>query len=375
MPLPTISDRFNGAIQKTAQERKIAELQAEIAELRAAQSPELEGQVQNLREQLQQSGENHIRIELIDPNPQQPRQTITSSAIRAKANSLEKHGQITPIILIPHNGDSAAQPAKRDRYILLDGQLRWEAAKLLGWEAIRAVTVPMPKDLNRSSLLTFLHFEDLNPLDKVEAVVQEIIKATELEADRILTVLSTVLKRIERDGKTKQLAELVVATEEERQQELELLGLQNRERNLLIVLLDLGLNPGSVKNNLLPMLSLPSDLKTAIRQQGLKGAHALVLAALSAKNLNISEHQASKERIAATRQVLEQNLSVPESRKLVGEIKTRFLKPEESQPTSPLERIHVVTQQLKKKQVWKSPEKLARLDVILTELEALMLEK
>ena len=366
MPLPKISDRFNGAIQKTAQERKIAELQAEIAELRAAQSPELEEQVQNLREQLQQSGENQIRIELIDPNPQQPRQTITSAAIRAKANSLEKHGQITPVILIPHDGD---------RYILLDGQLRWEAAKLLGWEAIRAVIVPMPEDLNRSSLLTFLHFEDLNPLDKAEAIVQEVVKATELEADRISTVLSTVLKRVERDGKTKQLAELVVATEEERQQGLDLLGLQGSERNLLIVLLDLALNPGSVKNNLLPMLTLPSDLKAAIRQQGLKGAHALVLAALSAKNLNASEQQASKERIAATRQVLEQNLSVPESRRLVSEIKTRFLKPaQEPQLTLPLERIHKVTQELKKKG-WKSAKKLAKLDVLLTELEALVLEK
>lgn len=366
MPLPKISDRFSGAIQKTAQERKITELQAEIAQLRAAQSPELEGQVQNLREQLQQLGENQISIELIDPNPQQPRQTITSAAIRAKANSLEKHGQITPVILIPHNGG---------RYILLDGQLRWEGAKLLGWETIRGVIVPMPEDLNRSSLLTFLHFEDLNPLDKAEAIVQEVVKVTELEADEILTVLSTALKRIERDGKTKQLAELLVATEEERQQGLELLGLQDSKRNLFAVLLDLGLNPGSVKNNLLPMLSLPTDLKTAIRQQGLKGAHALVLAALSAKSLNVSEHQASKERVAATRQVLEQNLSVPEARRLVTEIKTRFLKPEESQPISPLERMQVVTQQLKRKKVWKSAEKLARLDVLLTELEALLLEE
>ncbi|MBW4672838.1 MAG: hypothetical protein KME52_02000 [Desmonostoc geniculatum HA4340-LM1] len=36
--------------------------------------------------------------------------------------------------------------------MLLDGQLRWSAAKLLGWETIRALIVPQPQDLDQSSL-------------------------------------------------------------------------------------------------------------------------------------------------------------------------------------------------------------------------------
>ncbi len=364
MALPKIGDRFNGAIQKTAQERKIAELQAEIAQLRAAQSPELEVQVQMLRDELQQSGENHIKLSLIDPNPNQPRQTITSSAIQSKVRSLGKHGQITPVILVAHSTVS---------YTLLDGQLRWEAAKRLGWETIRAVIVPMPKDLNHDSLLTFLHFEDLNPLDKASAIVQEIVKATELEVMEIPTVLGTVLKRIERDGQTKLLADLVSATSEGQQQGLDLLGVRDKERNLLLVVLDLGLNPGSVKANLLPMLSLPQDLKTAIRQQGLKGAHALALAALSSKTLNLLEHQADLERIAATSQVLEQDLTVPETRKLVADIKKRYSKSAAlPQKTSFVDRMQAATQQLRKTKAWSDPQKRDRLEVILTELEALV---
>lgn len=341
MALPKISERFSGAIKKTSLEQKIEEQQVEINRLRATHSPELETQVNTLREQLQQLGENQIKVELIDPNPQQPRQTITQSAIRAKVRSLEKHGQIAPVILIPQN---------EGRYILLDGQLRWEAAKLLGWETIRAVIVPMPKDLNHDSLLTFLHFEDLNPLDKAEAIVQEIVKNTGLKIEQISTVLSTVLKRIERDGKTKQLVGLLSATTEEQQQGLNILGVSDKECTLLLVLLDLGLNPGSVKANLLPMLSLPTDLKTAIRQQGLKGAHALALATLSAKTLNISEPRAAKERITVTQQVLEQDLTVPETRRLIVEIKLKFSKPADGEPrkTSLFTRMQVATRQLKK---------------------------
>ena len=214
----------------------------------------------------------------------------------------------------------------------------------------------MPEDLNHDSLLTFLHFEDLNPLDKAEAIVQEVAKVTGLEVMETPTVLGTVLKRIERDGKTKLLAELVNTTTESQQQGLELLDIRDKECKLLLVLLDLGLNPGSVKANLLPMLSLPCDLKTAIRQQGLKGAHALALAALSAKTLNLSEQQATSERIIATQQVLERDLTVADTRKLVAQIKMRFSSSEaESQKTNLATRMQAAARQLKKTKHGQTP--------------------
>lgn len=367
MPLPKISDRFNGALQKTAQEQKIIELQAEISRLRASQSPQLEGQVQALREQLEKSGEKLVRIDLIAPNHGQPRQSITHPLIQAKARSLDKYGQITPLVLIER---------EEEHYVLLDGQLRWEAAKFLGWETIRAVIVPMPQDLDRNSLLTFLHFEDLNPLDKVEAIVREVVKATQLETNEVLTTLATVLKRIERDGKTKHLTSLVAATVEEQEQGLELLSIRGKERSLLLILLDLGLNPGSVKANLLPMLSLPDDLKVAIRQQGLKGAHALAISALSAKTLSISEEQATEERTLVTRKVLEKDLSVPETRKLVAEVKAKLELTVNSKPTDILiaDRMLLVTKQLKKVKVLSDAKKQKKLERLLTEMETLIWE-
>ncbi len=321
--LPTIGDKFKGAVQKTEQEKKIAELQAEVERLRVTQSPELEVELAFLREHLQnQSGEAQIDVDLIDPNPNQPRQTITSESIQAKARLLKKYGQITPIILVPQ---------ENGRYMLLDGQLRTEAAKLLGWKNIRAVVVPMPKDLDQSSLMTFLGFEDLNPLDKAEAIVKEVNKSTGLAIDEISTMLATVLKRIERDRKIKELTQLIAVSVEEQQQGLEALLVTGLEQNLLLVLLELGLNPGSVKNNLLPMLSLPQDLKDAIRHRGLKGAHALALATLSAKALGTSEQKAEKERVKATDRVLKENLTVPETRDIIKQIKANYLTPAKSQ--------------------------------------------
>ncbi|MBD2242030.1 ParB N-terminal domain-containing protein [Aulosira sp. FACHB-113] len=321
--LPRIADRFSGAIQKTDQEQKITELQAEVERLRATQSPDLEIELQKLREQLQnQSGEVEIDLDLIDPNPNQPRQTITSESIQAKARLLKKHGQISSVILVlQENG----------RYMLLDGQLRTEGARVLGWKTIRAVVVPMPRDLTQSALITFLGFEDLNPLDKAEAVFKEVTKSTDLTIDEIFTLLGTVLKRIERDGNSKELTHLINVSTEKQQQGLEQLGVIDTEQSLLLALLELGLNPSSVKTNLMPMLFLPQDLKDAIRQRGLKGAHALALATLSAKVLDIKEEQATSERIAATNKVLNENLTVPETRELIKAIKDKYLKNKKSE--------------------------------------------
>ena len=314
--IPAISQRFTGAIQATDQAQRIAELQTEIEKLRSSQSPALEKQIEVLRIELkEQSGEKDIEVKKIQANPNQPRQTITNESIQTIARSMEKDGQITPLIVIPQD----------ENYLLLDGQRRWEAAKLLGWETLRSVIAIMPNDLHRRSLLTFIHHEDLNPLDKAEAILKEVSSITSMSAEEILTLLSTVLRRLERQKQASQLTNLVTVTQEEQKAGLQNLAVSTDEEKLLLALLDLALNPTSVKANLMPMLSLPSDIKQAIREQGLKGAHALALSVLSAKTLKISEAKAAKERIHTTEQVIQEDLTVAKTRELISQVKSKYL--------------------------------------------------
>ncbi|NEP19400.1 MAG: ParB/RepB/Spo0J family partition protein [Leptolyngbya sp. SIO4C1] len=314
--LPSIAKRFDSAVKASDHARQIADLQTEIERLRHAQSPELEAQLSVLREQLKaQSGEQDIAIALIDPNPYQPRQTITPESVHTLAKTLAKDGQITPVIVIPQG----------ERYLLWDGQRRWEASQQLGWETIRAVTAPMPSDLHRKALLTFVHHEDLNPLDKAEAIVKEVSSATDLDEETIPVILSTVLRRLERQKQVQQLNTIVSADADEQQGHLHQLGVSPSEAGVLLALTELALYPPSVRSNLMPMLSLPLDLKTAIRDRGLKGAHALALASLSAKNLKVAERKATKERLEATEQVLTQKLTVAQTRELVRQIKAKFV--------------------------------------------------
>ena len=309
---PDLTNYFSGAKQSqqlSEAEAEIQRLKAEIEELRSQGSSELETQLQTLRAQLQsQSGIQSISLEKIQANPEQPRQTFLSESIESMSRSLVSDGQLEPIILI-----------QREHLVIFDGERRWRSAKNLGWENLQAVIIPEPDALHRKALITSLHREDLNPLDKAEAIVRELAINTGLEPQDIPRILSTVVRRLNAQKRMNSVVGLITVTPEEQQQGLVVLDLDEREAAIFTVLLDLQLNPASIDANIFPMLSLAEDLKTAIRSSGLKGVHAIALQKLSAKNLGVPELEAEEIRINITQKVLAEKLSVQKTRQLVTE--------------------------------------------------------
>jgi len=73
-----------------------------------------------------------IPVDLIDPNPEQPRQSFDQAGLQELAGSIAEHGLIQPIVVQP-NGD---------RYTLHDGERRWRAHTLAGLDEIPAYIVP-----------------------------------------------------------------------------------------------------------------------------------------------------------------------------------------------------------------------------------------
>ncbi|GCL36008.1 parB-like partition protein [Sphaerospermopsis reniformis] len=309
---PDLTNYFSGAKQSqqlSEAEAEIQRLKAEIEELRSQGSSELETQLQTLRAQLQsQSGIQYIPLEKIQANPEQPRQTFLSESIESMSRSLVSDGQLEPIILI-----------QREHLVIFDGERRWRSAKNLGWQNLQAVIIPEPDALHRKALITSLHREDLNPLDKAEAIVRELATNTGLEPQDIPRILSTVVRRLNAQKRMNSVVELLTVTPEEQKQGLAALDLDEREVAVLTILLDLQLNPASIDANIFPMLSLAEDLKAAIRSSGLKGVHAMALQKLSAKNLGLPESEAEEIRINITQKVLAEKLSVQKTRQLVTE--------------------------------------------------------
>ena len=70
-----------------------------------------------------------IKIIEIEPNKEQPRKKFDESALKELSESIARHGLIQPIIVI----------AKDDEYMLIAGERRFRATKLLGEEKIKAI--------------------------------------------------------------------------------------------------------------------------------------------------------------------------------------------------------------------------------------------
>lgn len=310
---PNLTNYFSGAKQSqqlSEAEQEIQQLRAEIEELRDKNSGELERQLEELRTQLQsQIGIMSIPIEQIEPNIEQPRQTFLTESLESMSRSLASDGQLQPVILI-----------QRENHLLIfDGERRWRSAKALGWQTLEAVIIPEPTGLHRKALLTSLHREDLNPLDKAEAIARELSTITGLELQDIPRILSTVVRRLNSQKRITSLVDLITADAKKQEKELESLDLSDSERAILSLVLDLQLNPASIDANIFPMLSLAEDLKLAIRA-GLKGVHAMALQKLSAKNLGLTEQKAKSIREETTYKVIVEKLSVVATRKLVAEV-------------------------------------------------------
>jgi ParB family chromosome partitioning protein len=133
-------------------------------------------------------------------------------------------------------------------------------------------------------------------------------------------ILSAVIRRLTKQGKLTELSGVVTASQASQEALIGTLNLSESEQAIILELLALQLNPASIDANIFPMLMLLSDLKTAIREQGLKGSQAMVLQQLSAKNLEVKPKKADTLRQQATTKVIQEKLSVTQTRALVREI-------------------------------------------------------
>ena len=110
-----------------------------------------------------------IPVELIHPNPRQPRQVFDEDDIAELAASIAEVGLLQPIVVrqVP------TAPGEELRYELIMGERRLRASKEAGMETIPAVVRDTEDvDLLRDALLENLHRVQLNPLEEAAAYQQ-----------------------------------------------------------------------------------------------------------------------------------------------------------------------------------------------------------
>jgi ParB family chromosome partitioning protein len=102
-----------------------------------------------------------LPVELIEPNPSQPRHSFDEDALVALAASIRARGVLQPVLVRPLVGG---------RYELIAGERRWRAARLAEFDAIPAVIRHHDDAASLEvALIENMAREDLNPIDAARA--------------------------------------------------------------------------------------------------------------------------------------------------------------------------------------------------------------
>jgi ParB family chromosome partitioning protein len=102
-----------------------------------------------------------LPVELIKPNPHQPRTRFDETALVALAESLRERGVLQPVLVRPVAGGT---------YELIAGERRWRAAQLAGFDFVPALVRPQDDaDSLELALIENMAREDLNPIEEARA--------------------------------------------------------------------------------------------------------------------------------------------------------------------------------------------------------------
>ncbi len=120
-----------------------------------------------------------IDLDLIVENPYQPRKNFDETALRELSESIKRHGLIQPIIVIEKDGG----------YMLIAGERRFRATKLLGESKIKAIVADIEsQSLRELALIENIQREDLNPIELANSY-RELIDEYKITQDGLANII------------------------------------------------------------------------------------------------------------------------------------------------------------------------------------------
>ena len=129
------------------------------------------------------SGEiKNIPIDMITPNPYQPRKNFDKEALFELSESIKRHGLLQPIVVID----------KGDNYLLVAGERRLRAHLLAGLDSIKSIIADVDIDeakLHELALIENIQREDLNAIELAHSY-DELIKVYEITHDALANIVN-----------------------------------------------------------------------------------------------------------------------------------------------------------------------------------------
>lgn len=275
-----------------------------------------------------------LSIQQIQLPAKQPRRYFDPDKQSQLVQSIRDHGILEPLLV---------RPLKNGTYELVAGERRYRAAQEIGLSELPVVF----RDLDEGqalqiALIENLQREDLNPVEETEAILDLISLQLNISTDEVGSILN---RANHAKNRHQQLEENVF---------LQLQAIES-------VLSGLGkFSSESFRTSRLPLLNLPIDILTALREGKIEFTKARVIAQV--KN--------EEQRKTLLELAVSQNLSFREIKQKIQEL--NVIEQENPPSKSYVQRYSQIGKKLKKTSVWNDPNKRAKLDKLLSQLEELV---
>lgn len=117
-----------------------------------------------------------VDIDLIEPNPDQPRYHFNENKLEELAQSIRVNGLVQPILL---------RRVSNGRYQIVAGERRWRASQRAGLHKVNAVVRSIPDaKLLELALIENIQRQELNPIEEAQAY-QRLIQNLGLTQDEV----------------------------------------------------------------------------------------------------------------------------------------------------------------------------------------------
>jgi ParB family chromosome partitioning protein len=146
-----------------------------------------------------------LPVDLVKPNPSQPRTRFDADALKALASSIETSGVVQPLLV---------RPLRDGSYELIAGERRWRAAQEAGLEKVPAIVRDSEQaERLQVALIENMVREDLNPVEEARAcaaLVEQLDVSKEELARRVgrsRPAISNLIRLLELPDETLDLLE------------------------------------------------------------------------------------------------------------------------------------------------------------------------
>jgi ParB family transcriptional regulator, chromosome partitioning protein len=212
-----------------------------------------------------QAGAVEVPVDQISPNPHQPRHTMNQDKLQELADSITAHGLIQPLVVTRASGNT---------YQLIAGERRWRACQLAGLTTVPVIVKETsPQQMLELAIVENIQRADLNPLEEAQAYAQ-LMEEFGLTQEAVA----------ERVGKSR-----------------------------------------TAVANVVRLLNLPEEIKTALAAGNISEGHARALLSLKKQ----------RDQLNALATILKRELNVRQTETLVRQLLSGDETPQPKQPLTP----------------------------------------